>query len=81
MSIEQPRILPPSAIAQTSSPRRFPGDIVWLNMIISIVQKLRVLLKQAAYETSQTIYQIKHGMLLGHLRQQFEPTSVRMVLT
>ena len=39
-----------------------------------------VRLKQVAYETSQTIYQVKHGLLSDYLRQQLRSPAVRMVL-
>ena len=39
-----------------------------------------VRLKQVAYETGQTIYQVKHGLLSEYLRQQLRSPSVRMEL-
>jgi len=39
-----------------------------------------VRLKQVAYETGQTIYQVKHGLLSDYLRQQLRSPAVRMVL-
>jgi len=39
-----------------------------------------VRLKQVAYETGQTIYQVKHGMLSDYLRQQLRSPAVQMVL-
>jgi hypothetical protein len=39
-----------------------------------------VRLKQVAYQTDQTIYQVKHGMLSDYLRQQLRSPSVQMVL-
>ncbi len=39
-----------------------------------------VRLKQVAYETGQTIYQVKHGLLSDYLRQQLRSPAVQMVL-
>ena len=39
-----------------------------------------VRLKQVAYETDQTIYQVKHGLLSDYLRQQLRSPAVRMTL-
>lgn len=39
-----------------------------------------VRLKQVAYQTNQTIYQVKHGMLSDYLRQQLRSPAVQMVL-
>lgn len=39
-----------------------------------------VRLKQVAYQTNQTIYQVKHGMLSDYLRQQLRSPAVPMVL-
>jgi hypothetical protein len=39
-----------------------------------------VRLKQVAYETGQTIYQVKHGLLSDYLRQQLRSPAVRMTL-
>ena len=39
-----------------------------------------VRLKQVAYQTDQTIYQVKHGLLSDYLRQQLRSPSVQMVL-
>jgi hypothetical protein len=39
-----------------------------------------VRLKQVAYETAQTIYQVKHGLLSDYLRQQLKSPTVKMVL-
>jgi len=35
-------------------------------------------LKQVAYESGKTIYQVKHGMLSDYLRQQFKSPSIKM---
>lgn len=37
-------------------------------------------LKQVAHETSQTIYQVKHGLLSDYLRQQLRSPTVRITL-
>lgn len=37
-------------------------------------------LKQVAYETQQTIYQVKHGLLDDYLRQQLRSPSIQMRL-
>jgi hypothetical protein len=37
-------------------------------------------LKQVAYETAQTIYQVKHGQLSDYLRQQLKSPSIKMLL-
>ena len=47
---------------------------------ISCAMLVWVRLKQVAYETGQTIYQVKHGMLSDYLRQQLRSPSVQMVL-
>ena len=39
-----------------------------------------VRLKQVAVETHRTVYQVKHGMLSGYLRQQLKSPSVQMHL-
>src|SRR5271157_166113 len=39
-----------------------------------------VRLKQVAYETHQTIYQVKNGLLSDYLRQQLKSPSIQMVL-
>lgn len=39
-----------------------------------------VRLKQVAYETHQTIYQVKKGLLSDYLRQQLKSPSIQMVL-
>ena len=39
-----------------------------------------VRLKQVAYETRQTIYQVKHGLLSDYLRQQLRSPSIQMIL-
>ncbi|MCZ6676541.1 MAG: transposase [Candidatus Poribacteria bacterium] len=39
-----------------------------------------IVLKQAAVETAQTIYQVKHGLLSDYLRQQLKSPSIKMVL-
>ncbi len=39
-----------------------------------------VWLKEVAYQTGQTIYQVKHGMLSDYLRQQFRSPAVQMTL-
>lgn len=39
-----------------------------------------VRLKQVAYQTKQTIYQVKHGMFSDYLRQQFKSPAIRMTL-
>jgi len=39
-----------------------------------------VRLKEVAYQTGQTIYQVKHGMLSDYLRQQFRSPAVQMTL-
>ncbi len=39
-----------------------------------------VRLKQVAYETQQTIYQVKHGLLDDYLRQQLKSPAVQMRL-
>lgn len=47
---------------------------------ISCAMLVWVRLKQVAYETGQSIYQVKHGMLSDYLRQQLRSPSVQMVL-
>jgi hypothetical protein len=37
-------------------------------------------LKDLAYQTGRTIYQIKHGLLQDYLIQQLKNPAVRMVL-
>jgi hypothetical protein len=37
-------------------------------------------LKQVAYETQRTIYQVKHGLLSDYLRQQLKSPSIHMTL-
>lgn len=39
-----------------------------------------VRLNQVAYETGQTIYQVKHAICSDYLRQQLRSPAVRMVL-
>jgi hypothetical protein len=39
-----------------------------------------VRLKQVAYETGQTIYQVKYGLLSEYLRQQLKSPSIKMML-
>ncbi len=41
---------------------------------------VRSRLKQLAYQSSRSIYQIKHGLLRDHLVQQLKNPAVRMVL-
>ena len=47
---------------------------------ISCAMLVWVRLKQVAYETGQSIYQVKYGMLSDYLRQQLRSPSVQMVL-
>ena len=47
---------------------------------ISCAMLVWVRLKQVAYQTDQTIYQVKHGMLSDYLRQQLRSPSVQMIL-
>jgi len=37
-------------------------------------------LKQVAYETQRTIYQVKHGLLDDYLRQQLKTPTIKMCL-
>jgi hypothetical protein len=37
-------------------------------------------LKQVAYETQRTIYQVKHGLLDDYLRQQLKTPTINMCL-
>ncbi len=47
---------------------------------IGCAMLVRVRLKEVAYQTGQTIYQVKHGMLSDYLRQQFRSPAVQMTL-
>ena len=47
---------------------------------ISCAMLVWVRMKQVAYETGQSIYQVKHGMLSDYLRQQLRSPSVQMIL-
>ena len=39
-----------------------------------------VRLKQVAYQTDQTIYQVKHGLFDEYLRQQLKSPTIQMKL-
>lgn len=39
-----------------------------------------VRLKQVAYDTKRTVYQVKHGLLSDYLRQHLKSPAVKMVL-